>query len=157
MTVGLWANLLQPVCGLACNLTSLHPLWQAPGSPQSDCTLSLWEAELHTSPHPEFDTQSSKSGIQATLPLTAIPVHQSVGSLDPVPFPWTSPPLHHWVEEWLFCGDRWKHNCVGPGMAVLLINAVGTCSPRFLLLCNAIICMGTNTPCALSSLSGHEF
>lgn len=67
MTGGLRANLLQPVCGLACNLTSLHPLWQAPGSKQSDYTLSLCEAKLHTSaPQPQDDTQSTKSGIQGT-------------------------------------------------------------------------------------------
>lgn len=67
---GLRASLLQPVCGPVCNLTSLHPLWQAPGSPQSDYTLSFWEAKLDTvtSPlPPQDDTQSTKSGIQATL------------------------------------------------------------------------------------------
>lgn len=65
---------------LACNLTSLHPLWQAPGSLQSDYTLSF-----------QAPTQRLHSVNQVRHPdhplLTVIPVHQSVGSLDPVPFP----------------------------------------------------------------------
>lgn len=71
MTVGSWAILLQPVCGLVCNLTSLHLLWQAPGSPQSDNTLSFWDAKLQAGPQPESTLiQPSQATLSSTPYLT---------------------------------------------------------------------------------------
>lgn len=82
---------------LACNLTSLHPLWQTPGSVQSDYILSF------QAPIPTLHSVNRVRHPDHPFP-TAIPVHQSVGSLDPVPFPELL--LHYTTarNEWSFVG-----------------------------------------------------